>query len=79
MDRSSQAENGKFSILFNELSRRFEMMDTNISIEEKISTADHFTQQLGNSGYFTQKIREVIISSIKGVMRIEKKIKEGKN
>ena len=55
------------------------MMDTNISSEEKISTVDHFTQQLVNSGYSTQKIKEVVISSLKGVMRKEKRIKEGKN
>ena len=79
MDRSSQAENSKFSILVNELSRRFEMMDADISKEEKISTVDHFTQQLVNSGYPTQKIKDVIISSLKGVMRKEKRIREGKN
>ena len=51
MSRSTQAENSKFSILVNELSRRFEMMDSQIDASEKIQTIDHFTQQLINSGY----------------------------
>ena len=35
MKRSSQSENSKISILTNELNRRFQMMDTEITIEEK--------------------------------------------
>ena len=79
MERSSQAENSKFSILVNELSRRFEMMDDEISTEEKIETVDHFTQQLVNSGYTQQKIKEIIVSSLKGVRRKEKRRKDMKS
>ena len=35
--RSSQAENSKFSILTNELARRFEMMHEGVKDEEKVS------------------------------------------
>ena len=69
--RSSQAENSKFSILTNELARRFEMLDSKIDTEEKTSIVDHFTQQLWNSGYSWQQIREVIVSSVKGFERKE--------
>ena len=69
--RSSQAENSKFSILTNELARRFEMLDSKIDTEEKTSIVDHFTQQLWNSGYSWQQIREVVVSSIKGFERKE--------
>ena len=69
--RSSQAENSKFSILTNELARRFEMLDSKIDTEEKTSIVDHFTQQLWNSGYSRQQIREVIVSSVKGFERKE--------
>ena len=73
MERSSQAESSKFSILANELTRRFEMMDKNIDIEEKIDVVNHFTQQLVNSGYNDTKIKEIVISSLKGIVRKEKK------
>ena len=36
MDRSSMPENAKFSILVNELNRRFEVIDKNIDQTEKI-------------------------------------------
>ena len=46
--RSSQAENSKFSILTNELARRYEMLHSSIEEEEKVSIVNHFTQQLWN-------------------------------
>ena len=49
MKKSSMSEQSKFSILVNELHRRFEVLDRKISIEEKISIVDHYTQQLINS------------------------------
>ena len=76
MSKSSQAENSKYSILVNELSRRFEMMDSNISAQEKIETVDHFTQQLVNSGYNAAQISDIIVSSLKGIMRKERRLKE---
>ena len=79
MNRSSQAENSKFSILVNELSRRFEMMDNKITTEEKIETIDHFTQQLVNSEYNEKQIKEIIVSSLKGIKRKERKVEERKS
>ena len=43
MKESSQSENSKFSILTNELNRRFQMMDDQIEIEEKIEKVNHFS------------------------------------
>ena len=57
MKRSSQSENSKYSILVNELNRRFEVMDKDISINEKVSVIDHYCQQLINSGYRIEQIR----------------------
>ena len=54
-------------------------MDSQIEIEEKIKIVDHFTQQLINSGYKGPQIRDIIVSSIKGIMRKERRReKEGK-
>ena len=61
------------------MNRRFEMMDDEISTEEKVSIVDHFTQQLVNSGYSAQKIKEIIVSSLKGIRRKEKRRKEQGN
>ena len=66
MKRSSQSENSKLAILTNELNRRFMMMDSKISTEEKIEKIDHFCKQLINSGYKWEQIREVTIYRRKG-------------
>ena len=79
MSRSSQSESSKYSILVNELSRRFIMMDRNIQIEEKIRIVDHFTQQLYNSGYKVPQIREIVTSSLKGIMRKEERKNRAEN
>ena len=50
MKKSSQSEHSKCSILVNELIRRFEVLDCNIGIDEKVQIIDHYTQQLINSG-----------------------------
>ena len=56
------------------------MMDKNIDIEEKIDVVNHFTQQLVNSGYNDTKIKEIVISSLKGIVRKEKKrIEDGQS
>ena len=73
MRRSSMPENSKFSILVNEMNRRFEVMSADITIEEKIGVIDHYTQQLVNSGFSYIQIREIILSSLKGVKSKEKK------
>ena len=69
--RSSQSEQSKFSILVNELNRRFEVLDSKISNDEKVDIVNHYTQQLVNSGYSTTQIREIIESSLKGVVKKE--------
>ena len=79
MKRSSQSEQSKFSILVNKLSRRFEVLDSQIEMSEKVEIIDHFTQQLKNSGYSNDQIREIIISGLKGVIRKEeRKLNESK-
>ena len=52
------------------------MLDDHIDIEEKINIIDHFSQQLVNSGYSKDKIREIICSGLKGIMRKERERKE---
>ena len=79
MNKSSQSENSKFSILVNELFRRFDMMDKKIEKDERIEIVDHFTHQLVNSGYNANQIKGIIISSLKGIMRKERRIAAGEN
>ena len=79
MKRSSMSENSKTSILTNELNRRFLMMDREISIEEKIEKVDKFTQQLINSGYKWGQTREIVVSSLRSVAKLERKLEEGEN
>ena len=75
MKNSSQSEQSKYSILVNELTRRFEVMDSKIDEEEKITIVDHYTQQLVNSGYSCDQIRDIIESSLKGIKRKEERRK----
>ena len=75
MKRSSQSEQSKYSILVNELSRRFVVIDEKISSEEKTEIIDHYTQQLKNSGYECDQIRDIIQSSLKGISRKEERLK----
>ena len=79
MERSSQSERSKYSILVNKLSRRFEMLDNNISTEERRNIVDHFCHQLLNSGYSGDKVREIVISGLKGIKRKEEKRKSREN
>ena len=74
--RSSQSENQKYAILTNELNRRLMMMDEEITVQERVSKIDHFTQQLINSGYQWAQIRDVVVSSLKGFLKKEVKRKE---
>ena len=73
MKRSSQSEQSKVSILVNELTRRFDVLDEKIEINEKIGIINHYTQQLLNSGYSTEQIRDIIISGLKGIQRKEER------
>ena len=73
MKRSSQSENSKLAILTNEMNRRLMMMDDKITVEEKVEKLNHFCQQLVNSGYKWEQIREITVSSLKG-----EKHREGK-
>ena len=72
MKRSSMSDQSKFSILVNELNRRFEVMSEDVELKEKIEIIDKFTQQLVNSGYDYKMIREIILSSLKGIKRKRK-------
>ena len=66
---SSMSEQSKYSILVNELMRRFEVMDDKIGLEEKTEKIDHFTKQLKNSGYSFEEAREIVQSCLKGVIK----------
>ena len=55
------------------------MMDGRIEIEEKIENVDSFCQQLVNSGYKWGQIREIVISSLRSAVKIEKQIESGEN
>ena len=74
MKRSSMSENSKTSILTNELNRRFQMMDGNIEKGEKIEKIHQFCQQLTNSGYKWSQIREIVISSLRALIKREKRM-----
>ena len=75
-EKSSQSDQSKYSILVNELARRFEVMSESVTIEERISTIDHFTQQLKNSGYEFKQSREIVLSMLKGWRRKEERRKD---
>ena len=79
MKRSSMSENSKNSILTNELNRRFLMMDDKIELEEKIEKVNQFCQQLINSGYNWGQIREIVVSSLRSAVKVEKQIESGEN
>ena len=66
----------KFSINTNELRRRLEVLHETISIAERISIIDKYTQQLRNSGYDRNQISEMIISALKGYHRKENERKK---
>ena len=69
MQRSSQGDQNKYSILVNELASGFEVMSKEITLEERIAKIDHFTQQLVNSGYGYKQSKEIVISMLKGLRR----------
>ena len=61
MKRSSMPDQSKFSILVNELNRRFEVMSGDVTIEEKIEVINKFTKQLVNSGYDFSQTRDIVV------------------
>ena len=69
MQRSSQAETSKISILVNELVRRFEVMSDDLDVKEEIEILDHFVVQLRNSGYKYKQARDIVTSALKGIVR----------
>ena len=75
MKRSSMPEKSKFSILVNELNRRFEVMSEEVTIDEKVSVINKFTQQLVNSGYSYLQTKEIVLSSLKGEITKKKRRK----
>ena len=80
MRRSSMPETSKYSILVNELNRRFEVMSEDVTVEERVNTVDKFTQQLVNSGFSYTQIKDIVLSSLKGEKKkeIKRKTKGGK-
>ena len=75
MERSSLGRQQKMSIMTNELRRRLETLDDNLSQNETISVMDHYIQQLVNSEFGWRQIREIICSALVGHVRREKKRK----
>ena len=75
MERSAMSNNSKYSIMTNELRRRFEVMHDKVGIKEKTAVVDKYTQQLMNSGYSRNQIREIILSAVRGYERKERERK----
>ena len=44
-------------------------MDDEIDTTEKIEVVDHYTQQLINSGYNGEQVRDIIESGLKGMKK----------
>ena len=55
------------------MNRRFEVLDKDISLEERKNIVNHYTKQLVNSGYSALQIKEIIESALKGVVRKQEK------
>ena len=49
------------------------MLDRKIELSEKIDIINHFTQQLKNSGYQNDQIRDIVTSGLKGICRKEER------
>ena len=46
-------------------------MDNSIPLKEKCEIVDHYTQQLKNSGYSSDQIRDIVQCSLKAIVRKE--------
>ena len=55
----------------NELIRRLEETSSDLTIEDKMSIVDKYTQQLINSEYSWKSCREIVICGLKGWLRKE--------
>ena len=49
------------------------MVDRHIGLEERVQIVDHYTQQLVNSGYGEEQIRDIVTSGLKGIVRKEER------
>ena len=49
------------------------MLDDNKDLSEKIKIVDHYSQKLINFGYSKEKVRDIVRSGLKGIMRKESK------
>ena len=67
-----------FSILSNERRRRLETLDDKLSQAETIEILNKYVQQLVNSEFKWQQIREIVVSALTGHYRREKKRKLNK-
>ena len=75
MERSAMSAQSKYSIMTNELRRRLEVLHDKIEVREKLEIVNKYTQQLVNSGYGRNQIKEIIVSAFRGY---ERKVKERK-
>ena len=75
LERTSMSRQSLFSILSNELTRRMEVLDERLEKSEIIAVIDKFVQQLVNSEFSWTQCREIVISSLVGYNRKEKRRK----
>ena len=75
LERTAMSRQSLISILSNELTRRLEVLDEKLDRNEVIAVIDKFTQQLVNSEFNWYQCREIIVSSLLGFTRKEKRRK----
>ena len=75
LERTSMSRQSLISILSNELTRRLEVLDERLSNNEVIAVINKFTQQLVNSEFSWKQCREIVVSSLLGYTRKEKRRK----
>ena len=73
LERTSMSRQSLISILSNELTRRLEVLDEKMEKEETIAVIDKFIQQLVNSEFNWNQCREIVVSSLTGYTRKEKR------
>jgi len=76
LERTSMSRQSLNSILSNELRRRLEVLDDHISDEEANLVIEKFVQQMVNSEFTWKQIHEIVISSLRGHVRREKRRKK---
>ena len=50
------------------------MIEKSIKEEERVKEVDHFIQQIRNSEYNVSQMKDIILSSIRGTQKREKKV-----